>query len=478
MIRIWDSWQEVSSDKSPRILEGHSGEVSSVAFSPERPRYLASGSDDGTSKIWALDKDEVLTLKSDKPVTSISFSPDGLRLASSTKGSAIDIWDAVQGGKLEVMRAYGYNIRSIAFSPTGAYLASASQGSSVHLWSTANGYITKNTSLKPLNVNEPISELIVAPDGQTIAAGHKYGKVTLWNMNDVDALPTVTQLGHEREILCLAFSPDGSSLASGSSDRTARVCDVATGEERVVFPTKDNWVRIVVWSPDGEYLAFGSSDNSIHIYKVDFQTKSCKEPQVVTHSDSRHVRALAFSPGERRLYLAVGGGDGKMSVWKKFEEDWELQYTINAHSNSVRSIVFTPDSRRIVSAAADRTLRIWDCEAKNFVGDTIHTRVVHTQMRFEKGWGTLEYVVTPHGAQPLDPSIKSVPDWCPYGEYEYERGDEREHWITWNDQKAIFLPGAFSPGATYFMDHKLIVGTKSGFVLIFRFSDKGVPRLY
>lgn len=481
-IRIWDSWQEAKSDNCPLIiLKGHTDEVNSVAFSPEaRAGYLASGSDDKTSKIWALQGKEkpqcILTLTSHNPVNSVSFSPNGLWLVSGRDDGVIDIWDTVKGDKLETMSTNTSSIQSIAFSPTGAYLASASSDHGVYLWDVVNKNVTKDTYIESTGVNEPVSELVIAPDGKTIATGHMDGRIALWKIDGKDVLPTMLPFGHRRQIYCLAFSPDGSSIASGSSDSTARICKVAADEEPAVFNGHSDWVRSVAWSPGGKYVASGSDDRSVHIYKANDRTGIWEEDQVVNHSDvaSNWVRAVAFSPSEEKLYLAAGSDNGGVVIWKKAEGSWESQYTINAHSDYVRSIVFTPDGRRIVSAADNQTLRIWDLEAKSFVGETINTPTVHTRMRFEKGRETWGYVVTPHGAQSLDPSTKPVPDWCPYG----ERMDDEGHWITWNNEKVVFLPEEFSPGVMCFIGYKLIIGTTSGFVFGFQFPETGFSHFY
>ncbi|XXG98643.1 hypothetical protein Hte_004970 [Hypoxylon texense] len=461
IIRIWDSWQEANSDRGPHILKGHTGQVSSLAFSPgTRPGYLASGSHDGTSKIWDLNKNEfkcILTLMSnnpvhsmsddlvhsasDNPVHSVSFSTNGLRLASGTNGGAIDLWDAVDGGKLGKMRTNASSVRSVAFSPTDGYLASASSDSNVQLWYTVNNNTTKETYIEPPDVYDPISELTVAPDGQTVAAGHTDGTITLWKING-DGLPTDMLVEHKRKINCLAFSPNGSSLASGSSDCTVRIYDVATRKEQAAFLGHCDWVRSVAWTLDGKYLASGSDDQSVHIYEGNSQTRTWKDVKAVIHSDAAgtYVRAVAFSPSGGKLYLAAGGDNGDIVLWEKMwgeeEETWERRHTIDAHSDHVRSLIFTPDGKRIVSAADDMTLRIWDLETKDFVGEAIRTQVVHTRMRFEKGQETSNYVVTPHGAQPLATRMEPVPDWCPY---KYTT-DEGGHWITWHDDKVIFFP--------------------------------------
>ncbi|SPO03471.1 uncharacterized protein DNG_06154 [Cephalotrichum gorgonifer] len=493
-IRIWDSWQEGESRKAARILKGHTEEVSSIAFSPQtRPGFLASGSVDGTSKIWNLEREEdecIHTLKSEDTVNSISFSPDGLRLASGANNDTIDIWDTVSGDQLERMRANGFNVRSVTFSPTGTYLASASHQHRVHFWYTAN----KNAAFtNPPRVLKSVVELAVAPDRQTVATGHPDGKVMLWNINSKDLLPTETGLGHGKYVHCLAFSPDGTSLASGSSDYTVRVCDVATGEEREVLEEHEDWIRSVAWSPDGAYLASGSDDNSVCVYKLDGESKSWAVEQTLTYNNGvnndsdasvdsdaeEYVRAVAFSPDKVVPRLVGGGDSGTVVVWKREKGKWKIEHAIDAHEDYIRSVAFTPDATRIVTAADDYTLRIWNTEKRDFVGETITTRAVLDRMRFEASLEQSGYALTPVGAQPLDPSVgdADLPDWCPYGIRRESHGGTTTHWLTWKGHNIIFFPRGFLPKATYILGNKIIVGTELGMVLVFEFAYGETPKL-
>jgi WD40 repeat protein len=123
-----------------QTLEGHSGEVSSVAFSHDSAR-LASASDDSTIKIWDAHSGGCLqTLEGhSRAVSSVAFSHDSARLASASSDSTIRIWDASTGACMQTLEGHSGEVSSVAFSHDSARLASASDDSTIKIWDAHSG---------------------------------------------------------------------------------------------------------------------------------------------------------------------------------------------------------------------------------------------------------------------------------------------------------------------------------------------------
>jgi hypothetical protein len=112
---------------------------------------------------------------------------------------------------------------------------------------------------------ESVEGLAFSPDGGTLASSSTDTTVRLWNLADLGEVPVV--LAHEAAAVGVAFSPDGTTLATGSIDMTVRLWDVRRpSEEPIILRGHADWVNKVAFSPDGTFLATASDDNTVRLW--------------------------------------------------------------------------------------------------------------------------------------------------------------------------------------------------------------------
>src|SRR5262249_19158861 len=116
--------------------------------------------------------------------------------------------------------------------------------------------------------------------------------------------------GHSRAVRCIAFSPDGTRLATGSADTSIRLWDLATGEATSVLRGHDRPVSKVCFAPDGRILASGSAGGEITLWDVT-GPEGRERPGRLTHGAS--IRCLAFSPDGSTL--ASWGVSESIKLW-------------------------------------------------------------------------------------------------------------------------------------------------------------------
>jgi WD40 repeat protein len=297
-LTIWDA----RSGKVVSTLSKQAFSLSdeTVAFSPDG-RLLALAGTDHAVKVWEVATGRrVLTLEGEDLCYGVAFSPDGRRLASSSKGAVL-VWDTQSGKAVLTCRGHDKWVRGVAFSPDGARLASAGQDRTVRVWDAATG-----------------KQLL-------LCEGH------------TDAVHTV------------AFSPDGRRLASAAADRTIKVWHAATGKEEVTLRGHTDAVTEVVFTPDGSRLVTGSQDGTVRVWAPTAQ-------ETRTLRAGPDVTCVAFSPDGRRL--AAGGAGRSVRVWDA--ATGKEQFSLAGHTARVECLAFSPDGRRLASGGRDRTVRLWD----------------------------------------------------------------------------------------------------------------------
>jgi WD40 repeat protein len=347
-VRVWDA----VTGQEALTLNGHTGEVIGVTWSPDGKR-LASGSHDGTVKVWdAGTGQQVLTLN--EASGYVAWSPDGSRLAGTSQYRRVKIWNARTGQEVRTLNGHTQPINAVAWSPDGTRLASASADKTVKVWD-ALFEAELGTFKGPTGTVEAIAW---SPDGTRLAsaagvlAGQKnrfFGEVMIWPAEagqGVRSLP-----GHMGSVQDVAFSPDGSRLASASEDTTVKVWEARSGKQVRTLRGHTSWVLGVGWSPDGTRLASASGDGTVKLWDAQSGQEALTLKE---HAD--WVHGVAWSPDG--TCLASASKDQTVRVWDARSGQEAL--TLKGHTGEVQGVAWSPDGTRLASASVDRTVKLWD----------------------------------------------------------------------------------------------------------------------
>ncbi|KAL2802568.1 WD40-repeat-containing domain protein [Aspergillus granulosus] len=225
-----------------QTLEGHSRSVRSITFSPDG-RLLASGSRDGTIKLWNPATGGIThTLDSCSDlVLSVTFSPDGRLLASGSIDRTIKLWDPATGNIKHILESRSNSDLSVTFSPDCKLLASGSDDGTIKLWDPTTGSIKHTLE----GHSASVQSVTFSPDGRLLASGSSDETIKLWDPATGSIKHTLE--GHSHWVRSVTFSPDGRLLASGSNDRTIKLWDPATGSIKYILEGHSDWVQSVTF---------------------------------------------------------------------------------------------------------------------------------------------------------------------------------------------------------------------------------------
>ncbi len=323
----------------------------SVATSPNG-LYWAMGSRRGGARVWR-DGGKILNLTwqaHTAAVQALAFSPDEQTLATGSWDGTIKLWN-LENGALLWMGQHSGSIHRLVFTPDGRALVSGGDDAAIRLWDISTGKHLQTLS----GQSSAVYALACSPDGSLLASGSFDGSIQLWQMQRAQAAQPGTAMGtltgHSDLVWSLSFAPDGRTLASGSFDRTVKLWDVESLEVRETLAGHTAPVNAVVWSPDGSLLASGSRDQTIWLWDVERGNY-----RTALHGHTAVVHALAFTPDGRSLLS--GSEDGTLRVWDV--ERGQCVHIMQGYAVTLYDVAWSPDGTQLASAGSDRLVTIWD----------------------------------------------------------------------------------------------------------------------
>jgi WD40 repeat protein len=278
-----------------------------------------------------------------EPVSCLAFGPDGKKLTSNGNGRGeMVLWDAVDAKEIVRQRAHDEAIACVAFADDGRQiLAGKYQG--VTIWTP------EMTNMRHLFSEHPGAVVSVAfsPGSELMASADSDKTILLRDVKDGTVRWRKSGFGSYD---ALAFSPQGKVLASCGSDTMIYSWEVATGNEAGKLAGHLARVHSIAFSGDGTLIASASEDKTARLWDAVAQTQRL----VLDHPDK--VSSVSFS--RDGSVVASGCDDGKVRLWSA--RGGQLLATLEGHRGPVHCVAFAPQGNLLASGGEDKTIRLWE----------------------------------------------------------------------------------------------------------------------
>ena len=340
-IIFWD----VDTGEQKQIITGHTHRIHSIALSNDGVT-LASGYPNGTVQLWNVNhqaKQQLMTADWEAPITGLSFSPDGTMLAVSTD-EVFYMWNPTSREQLWRRSYWPWRYTSgLTFSPDGTTLVAIKNLGNIGLFDVVTGEPTQEYD----HSRSWISDISFSPDSQFLAVVDRHNDgIDLRHLRTERKIRTLGA-GGGNSVYSVAYAPDGSTIAAGVGNevwfwnvRSGETLDKKltghVGEVLVPLRSSPNlytvaYVHTVAYSSNGKTLMSASTDGSICLWDVD-----TGERKDIFMGHIGPLVDVAYSPNGKTL--ASASEDGTVLLWELTPSEF-AQHSVDVNGDGVVNIL-------------------------------------------------------------------------------------------------------------------------------------------
>ncbi|EMD38758.1 hypothetical protein CERSUDRAFT_112472 [Gelatoporia subvermispora B] len=350
-VLVWD----VSSHSLVRTVTCEDVVSTSIDFAVDGLRAVSGSACD--VRVWEVESGSTVALLQGHAdqVMSAVFLLDGDKVASAGRDNFVRIWNVEEQTAIHELQ-HPTTVSQVVVSPKGDVVASVSD--IIRLWSSETGEVLATLSAN----SSPVTSVCFSMSGLRLISTSWDGAVHVWDMTSIqqslDDMP-----GHQSSVTCLAYSKDGTLVASGGADRRIIIWDALTGEHKQTLEGHDSGILNIVFSPDGERLISVANQDHCRVWDL----SSGRMITSITHKDAY---LAAFSEdsqwivtGRRSLQSSTSAADRESAhsdirLFKASDGQIEKDFTfpLNVGNLELESLEFSPNVTHIYAVCGSTAM--------------------------------------------------------------------------------------------------------------------------
>ena len=329
-------------------LIGHCQEICSLAFDKDT-KTLFSGSSDKTVKVWNFgQRVKTLEQKQSNFITSVAVCHKNQIVACGTEDKKVSIRRIENTEKEMHYWEHTDTVNSIVISFDGKFIVSGSSDNIIKVWNIIGWKFHREFDHK-----SPVYAVGISNDSQYVISGADDKKLILWS---IEGNNSKIFEGHTDCINAVAISPKSNFIVSGSSDKMILLWKINDEKNHLTFEGHKESVTSVKITPDEQFIASGSRDFSIKVWNIADNTLfytlekfNINKPEIVLQGHEDEITCIEITNDQK--YIVSASADKTIKIWNLLQK--KLVYTIKEHSDKVNSVAISNDGMHIISSSND-----------------------------------------------------------------------------------------------------------------------------